>query len=283
MRLWKNAVAALAGLTLVAYSQIAQSADDDQKDVQVMVIGTYHMAPSNQDVVNMEVESVLSDRRQSELAAVAQALAAFNPTVVATERETEAPGFVDPNFSDYSAGMLAENANERVQIAYRLADAASVTRVFGIDERGTDEEPDYFPFPRLMKHVEERGQTDILQSMIAEAQEMTQAFAGSQADRSIAQLLIDVNTGPLSSADIYYRFAEFDHGDAQPGAELNAYWFMRNAKIFSKLMQVTKPGDRVVVVYGAGHKHWLEHLVDNTPGYKRVDPVPFLETALAAQ
>ena len=54
---------------------------------------------------------------------------------------------------------------------------------------------------------------------------------------------------------------------------------MRNAKIFSKLVQVTKPGDRVVIVYGAGHKFWLDHFAENTPGFTRVDPLPYLEKA----
>jgi len=36
------------------------------------------------------------------------------------------------------------------------------------------------------------------------------------------------------------------------GAELNAYWYMRNAKIFSKLMTASRPGDRIVVVLVAG-------------------------------
>lgn len=62
-------------------------------------------------------------------------------------------------------------------------------------------------------------------------------------------------------------------------AELIAYYYMRNAKIFSKLIDVTEPGDRVVVVYGAGHKHWLEHFIRNMPGFELVDPIPYLQRA----
>ena len=65
--------------------------------------------------------------------------------------------------------------------------------------------------------------------------------------------------------------------EAQPASELIAYFYMRNAKIFAKLVDVTEPADRVVIAFGAGHKHWLEHFVENTPGFERVDPVPYLQ------
>ncbi|MGD9799203.1 MAG: DUF5694 domain-containing protein, partial [Parvularculaceae bacterium] len=94
---------------------------------------------------------------------------------------------------------------------------------------------------------------------------------------TIADALIETNTGALSAPDFYYDLLTYDEGEAQPGAELNAYWFMRNAKLFSKLIDVVKPGDRVIIVYGAGHKFWLDHLTEMTPGFVRIDPVDYLK------
>ena len=37
-----------------------------------------------------------------------------------------------------------------------------------------------------------------------------------------------------------------------------------------------EPVDRIIVVYSAGHKYWLDHLVEQTPGFERVDPSEFL-------
>jgi hypothetical protein len=56
-------------------------------------------------------------------------------------------------------------------------------------------------------------------------------------------------------------------------------WYLRNAKIFGKLMTVTNPGDRVLVVYGSGHNYWLRHFATETPGFRNVDPRPFLHKA----
>ena len=83
----------------------------------------------------------------------------------------------------------------------------------------------------------------------------------------------------MSSPDFYYALSKFDQGEEQPAAELQAYWFMRNAKIWSKLLDVTEPGDKVVVIYGAGHKFWLDHMADHTDGFVRIDPARYLETA----
>lgn len=249
-------------------------------DIQVMVIGSFHMSNPGLDVVNAEVESMLTVQRQSELAAVAEALASFKPTVIAVERITDAPDYVDRMFESYSDAVLSEVSDERYQIGYRLAALAGVTRVYGIDEQPGEGEPDYFPFGKLVEHANETGQGDALQDEIESVGAQAALFTEMQKTMSVAELLLTQNTGELASPAIYYRTFRFDRGEDQPGAELQAYWFMRNAKIFSKLMQVTEPGDRVVIIYGAGHKFWLDHFSENTPGFESVDVVPYLKKAI---
>ena len=50
----------------------------------------------------------------------------------------------------------------------------------------------------------------------------------------------------------------------------------RNALIFAKLMQVAQPGDRIVLIFGAGHAYWLRHFASTTPGYMLVEPNGYL-------
>lgn len=69
--------------------------------------------------------------------------------------------------------------------------------------------------------------------------------------------------------------------ESQPGAELNAYWYMRNAKIFGKLMKVVDPGDRVLVIFGTSHAYWLRHFAREAEGFEEVDPRPYLLRAAA--
>lgn len=237
------------------------------------------MAGSTSDLINVEADSVLTERRQQELAELANALAEFNPTVVVTERVTEAPDYIDPKYVGFTDATLLESENERVQVAYRLAKQAGVTRVHGIDEQPSAGEPDYFPFDKVMEHASATGQQDAIGAFLAGMQKIVEDFTADTVEDHIALKLLTINTGSMSAPDFYYALSEFDQGEDQPGAELQAYWFMRNAKIWSKLMDVTQPGDRVVVVYGAGHKYWLEHMADHTDGYVLVDPAPYLEAA----
>ena len=276
-----TATACVSATTTDTMAPTAASAGNHDDDViEVMIIGSYHMAGSSADVIHIDGGNVLSDRRQRELADITSALGAFAPTVVVTERVTEAPGYIDPKFLEYNDEMLATVPNERVQLAYRLAGQEGVKRVYGLDEQPSDGEPDYFPLGKLMAHLEATGQAEKMQALIDRAQSQIETFMADTEDDHLAVRLIGANNGFLDSPEFYYAMSDFDVGEDQPAAELQAYWFMRNAKIWSKLIDVTEPGDRVIVVYGAGHKFWLEHMAEMTPGFTKVDPVPYLESAI---
>ena len=276
----KTKSAGVAGLmaSLLFASHVAAESSKEAP-IQVMVLGTYHMANPGQDIANMQADDVLTPKRQKEIAAVSKALATFNPTVVAVERQSPAPSYIDEGYASFTDETLRTTRNERAQIGYRVARLAGLDTVYGVDEQPSDGEPDYFPMGKLSAHAKETGQADKLGALFGYAQSMVERFGKMQETASVADLLIEANTGELSSAEFYYGLFEYDRGEDQPGAELQAYWFMRNAKIFSKLLQVAEPGDRVLMVYGAGHKHWLEHLAEETPGVTMVDPAPYLEKA----
>lgn len=272
-----NRIVVIAALSLAACATApAAPPGVDPAAVKVMVLGTWHFGGSESDLISATTDSPLTPHRQRELDEAAAALAAFQPTAIVVERVTAAPDYLDPGYAAFTPADLQTKVDERVQVAYRLAAKSGVTRVYGVDEQPSEGEPDYFPFDRVMEHAGATGQADAAGAMIGKAQ----ALAGTETKRlatlSIREALAEANSGLMSSADFYYELLKFDVGEAQPGAELNAYWFMRNAKIFAKIADVAKPGDRIVVVYGAGHKHWLDHLVERTPGFRRVDPVEYL-------
>lgn len=274
-----------AALTGCAVTNVAEAVPDlaAQEDiapgdaVQVMVLGSFHFAGSTSDLINAEPDNVLAPNRQTELRALAKRLAAFSPTVIVTERVTSPPDYVDTVYETFDEEMLRTVPNERVQIAYRVASMVEGARVLGIDERPSDGEPDYFPFGDVMAHAKKAGSEDAINAHLADAEARVSAEMEKFAALSMGDALYEVNNGFLSSPEFYYRLIPFDEGEAQPVAELQAYWFMRNAKIFSKLEDVTEAGDRVLIVYGAGHKFWLDHFSEQTPGFVKVDPSPFLK------
>ena len=249
--------------------------------VDVMVVGAYHFGNPGLDTNNIKVDSVLTPQRQADLARVAKALAAFKPTHVMVEMQSDAPDFRIAEYDRFGPAMLASEANEIVQIGYRTAALAGVKTVNGIDEQPKAGEPDYYPYDKVQATAATFGQTVQLEALNAPVAASVKAFETAQKTRSVAQMLMTTNasTGEYANMDSYYGLLPIGDRDTQTGADLNAGWYLRNAKIFGKLMQVAKPGDRVLIVYGGGHSFWLRHFASLTPGYRSVDPMPYLEAA----
>ncbi|CAN5259143.1 hypothetical protein BH10PSE2_BH10PSE2_02410 [soil metagenome] len=269
------AVALLA--PAVAYAQTPTPAPEP---IQVMIVGTFHFDNPGRDINNVSVDPVTTPPKQSQLAAVAQALRRFRPTAVAVEREaTDTTTLLDQAYPTFTTADLLTDPDERVQIAYRLANLEGLSRVYGIDEQPGEGEHDYFPFDKVMDWITAHHQEAAFAALNAPAAAYAADLSARQHTETLGSLLTDVNRPdhPLNGKmDLYYGLLQFGDAVDQPGAELNAGWYERNAKIFGKLMLTARPGDRIVVVYGAGHAYWLRHFVQSTPGYVLVDPVPYL-------
>jgi hypothetical protein len=274
---WLVGIAALA-----AAGQGA--AREPAANVEVMVLGTYHMNNPGLDLANVKADDVLKPQRQKELEALAAALADFKPTKIVVERIAKAPDLLDHRYAEFKPAELSANRDERFQVAYRLAHLLGQKTVYAVDEDAGEGEPDYFPFGKVVEWAKANGVEPRLNAELEAVKGEVARIERLQAEGSIAYVLASMNRPEQAEKDQrwYYDVLRYGDTDRQPGAELNAYWYMRNAKIFAKLMTVTKPGDRILVVYGAGHNYWLRHFAKTTPGYVNVDPTPYLQKADAA-
>lgn len=265
---------------LIAFIWFGGVAIAKEPQVEVMVLGSYHFGNPGMDVNNIKVDSVLTPEKQRQLDAVAKALLSFKPTRVMVERESDAPDFAIQAYTDFTPEKLKTAADETDQIGYRVAHLAGLKIVHGIDEQPKYGEPDYFPYGALQDVAKQHGQTGVIDTANLPVKAYLKQFEADQKIKTVADLLIGVNTYPIyTNIAVEYSYLKIGDKDDQAGADLNAMWYLRNAKIFGKLMQVAKPGDRVLVVYGAGHNYWLRHFAAETPGYKFVDPVPYLKAA----
>ena len=260
------------------------AATEPAAEIEVMVLGTYHMANPGLDLANVKADDVLKPQRQKELEALAAVLAEYKPTKIVVERIARTPELLDHRYAEFKAADLATNRDERVQVAYRLAHRLGQKTVYAVDEDSSEGEPDYFPFGKVVEWAKANGVEDKLNADLEKAKGEVERINRLQAEGSIAYVLANMNRPDQADRDQRWYYGVLSYGDTekQPGAELNAYWYMRNAKIFGKMMTVAKPGDRVLIVYGAGHNYWLRHFARTTPGFVNVDPTPFLQKADAA-
>lgn len=270
-------VATMAAMMGFAGQAAAQSAEP----VQVMVLGTYHFDSPGLDIYNPKIDDVLKPQRQRELEAIAAAMAEFRPTKIMLERAS--PDLIDPKYAAFAPAALLKQRDERVQIGYRIARRLGHSTVYAIDEQSGRGEPDYFPFGKIVEWANENRAKERLESLMAKGAAQAAKTEQLQSE-TIPRALAELNRPEVTEGNqaLYYEALEFGDFDKQPGADLNAMWYLRNAKIFAKLMKVAAPGDRVLVVYGAGHNYWLRHFAETVNGYRNVDPVPYLEKAAAA-
>jgi hypothetical protein len=154
-----------------------------------------------------------------------------------------------------------------------------------VDEQPSPGEPDYFPFGRVMQHAQANNQMARLQAGMARVEADARDFEARQARTDLATLLVEKNEPSAWRAGIggYYEMLSVGNAQEQPGAELNAYWYMRNAKIFGKIMTVVDPGDRILVLFGSSHAYWLRHFAREVMGFEDVDPRPYLRRAASAR
>lgn len=270
---------------LVAFVSLGGVATAKEPQVEVMVLGAYHFGNPGKDVNNQQVDSVLVPKKQAELEALARALLTFRPTKVMVEMESSAANLAVPLYRSFTLDRLRTEANEIDQIGFRVAKMAGHTDVYGIDEQPAKGEPDYFPYDKLQEAEAKFGQKGRIDAANASFKPRFEAFEANQKVQSVGQMLSQINNAKQIRDERFFYYGVLDIGDTntQAGADLNAMWYLRNAKIFAKLMHVAKPGDRVLTVYGGGHSYWLRHFAAETPGYKFVDPVPYLKAVKHAK
>lgn len=265
---------------IVGFTPAAKSVN---QPISVMVLGMYHMDNPGRDVHNLHVDDVTVPKRQGEIAALVDQLAKFNPTIIAIERyAADQDSLMDTQYPDFTPDWLTSKADERVQIGYRLARQLKLPAVYAVDEHEREGIPDYFPYGEMEKFAKDHGQQSVLDSTSAWTETRIQSLHAQMPNMSVAQILLHLNS-PSPDSDLIgqqahamYPFLAVGKGDDLPGAELNGRWYTRNAKIFAKLMRVAKPGDRVIIMFGAGHCFWLRHFVQNTEGFRLVEPTLYI-------
>ncbi len=250
-------------LAALLFAPPAMAADD----VQVMIVGGFHMSGGH-DMHNVQVDDVLAPKRQAEIQAVVDGIAKFKPTMV--DAEWDEP-YTAQKYADYRAGKLPPSHNEVVQLSFRLARQMDIP-VHGIDVDGD------FPYELVEAYAKAHGETAVLDAANADVQTMVNTVSKTLASGTIGQTLRSMNDPARIAHDngFYGSMLHIGGSKEQPGADLLTAWYKRNAYICANIVQLAKPGDRVVVFYGSGHAFLLRQCVSTIPGFKLIEANDYL-------
>ncbi|HUB89015.1 MAG TPA: DUF5694 domain-containing protein [Dyella sp.] len=238
--------------------------------VEVMIVGVYHMANPGHDFYDVKADDVLAPKRQVEISAIASALAKFKPNKIGVEWPEDV---VDVRYPKYLAGTLAPSRNEVVQLGFRLAKLAGSKAVYGMDADGD------FPYPQLKAYANTHGFGGLLAEQDALVQRQVAEEARVLATKGVsAELRLLNDPARLKEDHAFYRAAlRIGENADQPGADLLTAWYRRNFLICAKLLQRSRPGDRIVIFFGAGHAYLLRQCVSETSGFQLVEPNDYLQ------
>jgi hypothetical protein len=242
---------------------------------QVLIIGTVHLGNPGRDLVNPEIKELLGERRQKEIRDVVDRLKAFRPTKIALESKPDATK-LQQHLDEYLADKYTLTADERDQIGLRLAKEANLAKVYGIDF------PLDLDFEALFRYAQENGQGDFIQEAMGEFESQMKAklAAGYLEKHSIREILQDANAPQTDALGhrIYLALMRIGKREHYPGAELVSRWYQRNLHIATNIARLSeRPGERILVLIGAGHGKLLRQFLGEMPGFEVVDCLEYLK------
>lgn len=241
-----------------------------QARAQVMVLGVYHFRAGGSDYVENRVDDHLSPERQAQIADVLDRLERFRPTKIMIELNPEAEAEFNARYQRYRAGAEALTVNERDQLGMALANRLGLDRLYAVDASSN------MDFQGMMAAAEANGQSHLVEQFNADTAVIEAHMTATQG-LSVRERLIDMNSEDVASwHNTYMSMAQMGSRDNPIGARDMAAWWSRNLYIFANIAREAEPGDRVLVIYGSGHKFLLDQYFTQAREFELVDPRDYL-------
>ncbi|HET7814609.1 MAG TPA: DUF5694 domain-containing protein, partial [Candidatus Baltobacteraceae bacterium] len=241
---------------------------------QVMIVGVSHLQ-AKRDVHNsVYADSPLSPKRQAQIDDVVRRLAQFRPTKVLIEEDFGDKRYTD-RYRDYLAGRFTLGANEVYQYGFKLAARSGDKAIYPIDADG----------PAIIDDKTAAGKqinAYLMKNFLRVKDPQMDAFIAHDQNLQLHGTYLDelryLNTDEAIRANAawYSIMAGMGRESGNAGAAYVSQWYGRNCYIFSNILSVIRPGDRVVVIMGQGHEYLLREFVRLNPNLTYVNALHYL-------
>lgn len=248
-----------------------------------LFLGSYHMDNPGRDVHNTRADDVLAERRQGEIAEVVRLVERYRPTRIMIETSASAQSRVDREFEASCHGDRPLDGDEREQLGYRIACDLGLPGVVAVDwnEMGPIASEDSVDY---LAAIERAGQQDQRERDMRVGKANAARTQQVLDEGSIRDMLLHLNSpGWLAAnARAYFRIGLYGTAEDPAGANWMMLWFGRNQHIFNNIVRHTEPGDRVLVIYGAGHGNLLRRFAEDSGFYRVHDAATWLDDSTTA-
>jgi hypothetical protein len=269
----QDALALSLSATLTA-GRSAAEADQSQSHAQktnssvvqkptVLVLATSHMNNPGRDVLNVQWDDVLTEKRQREVRQFVNLLKRFKPTKIAVEA-AYGSAKLDEQYSAYLRGEYQLTRHEREQIGFRLAKELNHQKIYGVDAEGD------FDINRVFAFAAANNQQEIVDRAFAIARRQVAEIQELIRTATIMEIYRFLNEQQRINIahQVYMLIARIGKDGEYPGVDLLADWYKRNLKIFSNITRITESkDDRILVIFGAGHAKLLQQFIEDSGEY----------------
>lgn len=266
------ALAALCATPVFAQSAARDAAENacSANAVELLILGTYHMDNPGLDAVNVEADDVLAPRRQSEIASLNASLLGFRPTKVAVEGDRSKSTWQD-RYKQWLGGKYTLGRNEIEQIGMKVARAAGHQTIYSID------------FPMLMSGLR-YDEVEIKQKKTSSSAPLTPRQMTEEEMRlrrlTVAENLLRMNE-PAAIKKGHQTYLELLEPDPEEAAlytksDYLTNWYKRNIRMMANVARISDPGDRVLLIVGAGHLPILRDFALHSPAFCLSDTLHYL-------
>lgn len=242
---------------------------------EVMIVGVAHLI-ARRDIHNsVFTDSPLSARRQAQIADIVARLARFHPTKVLIE----AP-FGDRKYAyqyrGYLAGRFTLGADEIYQYGFKLAARSGNGSIYPIDTWGPSIYDDSSPSgERIDAYL--KTHFNSVKDPETDADIARDHYLQRHGTYLDELRYLNTDSAIRANASWYSVFDGMGREADDAGSAYVAQWYSRNCYIFSNILSVIRPGDRVVVLMGQGHKYLLREFVRLNPNLIDVNALQYLK------
>ena len=257
-------------LTLLISAVFAQT----KKKIEVLTLGSFHFAFHNLDLIKTGKEEqidVLETKYQNEIVAIANRIAKFKPTIIVIERNPGEQSKYDSLYNQYLQGTYNLKRGEEEQIGFRIAKIMNLKRLNCVNAWGRD----YEALDSVLEGKDSLGNKNFMDYFSKYADTLKQYFPKPVfKTKGIRAELIQKNDPNNIKSDLgTYLLGIFKYETKENeffGPDfVTGWWFNRNLRIFRNIQKInTKPTDRILVIFGAGHMTLLNTFFDASPEYK---------------